>query len=316
MARTKGSNKKTKETIRCPMCGRTQAISNYYMTSSPLYAKNYGRLVFCKECVWKTFDTYYNILGDMKRAIIITCMKFDVPFSIGDYEGTQKQLSGDPTAHPIKVYMTKINSLGSFNNDLAGFDPNLILDDDSEKEILLESDTSQSQIISDFNLTEDIVKYWGRGKSIWEYEFLENEMFMLKTDFECSDYSMEMIMKDICFINLEIEKLRLQNNNAGVAKLIKTRSELMNDGNLKPVQSTGADKNEKVSFGTLIKKWENERPISKAMDDEMKKYIDTYLIGHLAKMEGLNNDLVKQYEEAIREYTLDMETIKNVEDDD
>ena len=46
------------------------------------------------------------------------------------------------------------------------------------------------------------------------------------------------------------------------------------------------------------------------MDDEMKKYIDTYLIGHLAKMEGLNNDLVKQYEEAIREYTLDMETIK------
>jgi hypothetical protein len=123
---------------------------------------------------------------------------------------------------------------------------------------------------------------------------------------------MEMIMKDICFINLDIEKIRREkrpNSSKEITSLIKTRSDLMNDANMKPIQSTGADANDQVTFGTLIKKWENERPIPKPLDDEMKRYIDTFMVGHLAKMEGLHNEMTEKYDQAISKYTINFSDI-------
>ena len=90
-----------------------------------------------------------------------------------------------------------------------------------------------------FEITNDIVKYWGKGKDSWEYEFLDREMTKITTSFECPDYSMEMLMRDICFVNLSIERIRQDLEKGDIAKLIKTRSELMNDANMKPVQATG-----------------------------------------------------------------------------
>ncbi|NLY47342.1 MAG: hypothetical protein GX053_15380 [Tissierella sp.] len=143
----------------------------------------------------------------------------------------------------------------------------------------------------------------------------------LMSSFECPDYGMEMIMRDICFINLDIDRLRREkkgNANSEITKLINTRSNLMNDAKMKPIQATGAEANDQITLGTLIKKWENEEPIPPTLDDEMKRYIDTFMIGHLAKMEGLNNELVKKYEEAISEYTIDMKEVyqdNDIEDD-
>ena len=111
-------------------------------------------------------------------------------------------------------------------------------------------------------------------------------------------------------------KIRQGLEKGDITKLIESRSKLMNDGNLKPVQSTGADKNEKLSLGVFIKKWENEKPIRQEIDDEMKRYIDTYMVGHLAKMEGLNNETVKKYDEAIKDYTINFSDIHSEEDDE
>jgi hypothetical protein len=166
------------------------------------------------------------------------------------------------------------------------------------------------------NMDSKIISYWGKNRDTWEYEFLEEEIYKLKTDFECPDYGMEMIMKDIAFINLDIERIRQGLEKGDITKLIESRSKLMNDGNLKPVQSTGADKNEKVSLGVFIKKWENEKPVKRQLDDEMKTYIDTFMVGHLAKMEGLNNEAVKKYEDAIKDLTINFSDLKSEDDDE
>jgi hypothetical protein len=138
------------------------------------------------------------------------------------------------------------------------------------------------------------------------------------SSFECPDYGMEMIMKDICIINLEIEKIRQEKKDSAnkiITNLIKTRSDLMNDANMKPIQSTGADASDQITFGTLIKKWENERPIPQPMDDEMKKYIDTFMVGHLAKMEGLHNEFTELYDREISKYTIDFNELNNEADE-
>src|SRR5665647_893184 len=91
-------------TIRCPMCGKRQVLGNFYKSLSPLYANNQSRMVFCKECVWTTYDTYYNILKDIRNSVYVTCMKFDIPFSEGDYEGMIKQITNDNSMHPCLLY--------------------------------------------------------------------------------------------------------------------------------------------------------------------------------------------------------------------
>ena len=78
-------------TIICPMCtDGPKARSNFYRSLSPLYVgvnidhPNDSRMVFCKECIINTYSTYYGILKDIKKSILITCMKFDIPFNEGD----------------------------------------------------------------------------------------------------------------------------------------------------------------------------------------------------------------------------------------
>jgi hypothetical protein len=180
--------------------------------------------------------------------------------------------------------------------------------------------------IKEFNVTllnstqaeKDTILFWGRGLNDSDYEFLEEELFRLQSDFECSDVGMEMIMKDIAFINLEILKERAKDvsNQKLIKELIEARSKLMNDGNLKPIQATGMDKNEKVSFGVFAKKYENERPAPPQIDDEMKKYMEVFIPGHLAKMEGLNNSTVDRYEKELSTFTINFEDVFGLEDDE
>ena len=39
------------------------------------------------------------------------------------------------------------------------------------------------------------------------------------------------------------------------------------------------------------------------------------MVGHLAKMEGLTNDLVNKYNEALKEYTINLNNLDSEEDD-
>lgn len=306
----------------CRKCQKTKSLnSNFYEATNPFLDTN-NYMSICKDCCNDIYNHYFSIYGNMREAIHAVCQDLDIRFSEQALEQTQshieKLLSRGKNANAVfGYYKSKLGSTGKNNERLDSF---RYKDSDNLLDINLENNKINNINMElnddDFILTEDIIKYWGNGRDIWEYKFLENEIIRLKTDFECSDYGMEMIMKDICFINLDIERIRWGLDKGDISKLIKSRSDLMNDGNLKPVQATGADKNEKVSLGVFIKKWENEKPISKTLDDEMKRYIDTYMVGHLAKMEGLNNEAVKMYEEAIKDYTIDFTELNNFEEDE
>lgn len=311
MANTRNSStKNTDIKVFCVCCGNTNQ-KNFYSSINESHKATGGKLPWCKNCVSDQYDKYLKQYGDSQLAIYYTCRKFDLPFSLSAFNGA-KNNSIKVGWNVLQSYFKEINSgIGQANNYGNCFDDTK----DNIETIDINNTITNLENSSSFEVTEDTIKYWGKGRQNWEYEYLEDEIFRLKTDFECPDYGMEMIMKDICFINLDIEKIRQGLEKGDIPKLIESRSKLMNDGNLKPVQSTGADKNEKLSLGVFIKKWENERPITKKLDDEMKTYIDTYMAGHLAKMEGLNNDLVRKYEDAIRDYTIDFSVI-NSEDNE
>ncbi|MCK9319237.1 hypothetical protein [Methanoculleus sp.] len=305
----------------CRKCQETKDLNHFY-TATNLFLDANGYMSICRDCCNDIYNHYFSIYNDMKKALDYICQDLDVRFSEQVFSQTQSHIeklisNGKNTNTVFGYYKSKLGSTGKNNEKIDSF---RYKDSDHLQEILSEEkDNNNINMIftkSDFELTEDIVKYWGNNKEAWEYELLEEQMFKLKTDFECPDYGMEMIMKDICFINLDIERIRQGIEKGEITKLIESRSKLMNDGNLKPVQATGADKNEKMSLGVFIKKWENERPITKTLDDEMKRYIDTFMVGHLAKMEGLNNETVRKYEEAIQEYTINFSDVRQYDDEE
>lgn len=302
MARGKQTEAKDKVKLTCTSCGKDKDLDHYYSSYSPFH-KNTGKLHVCKECYWE-------FIGDDVNKLKVALRMIDKPFIIDLLRSSHEEAErGNKNA--IKLYMKNIGMLQykGFtwdDSDFDGFQAN-------------RNSLNIDNVVSEpFEIDNEIIKYWGKGYLDLEYEFLEDERIKLMSSFECPDYGMEMIMRDICFINLDIEKVRQErktNSGTEITKLIKTRSDLMNDANMKPIQSTGADASDQVTFGTLIKKWENERPIPKPLEDEMKEYIDTFMVGHLAKMEGLNNEATDKYDKAISEYTINFNDINRDKDE-
>lgn len=291
-----------KDKIMCSCCGNEKQIKEFYSSNSHFH-KFTQKIHICKECFIEYIEDDVNKLKNALRMI-------DKPFILTLFHSSLEEAEKSKR-NPIRLYMKNVGM--NQYKELTWEDSEYDGHKKSEK-IIIEDEIDDEYI-------DEITKYWGKGYSDDDYEYLEDEKLKLMTSFECPDYGMEMIMKDICFINLDIEKTRQErkdNSQKIITNLIETRSKLMNDANMKPIQSTGSEANDQVTFGTLIRKWENEKPVPKPLDDEMKRYIDTYMVGHLAKMEGLNNDMTKKYDEAMSEYTINFSDINrdNEEFDD
>ena len=280
-------NKKICTSPTCDKKGKEQVNTNFYSTSLTAIFHD-KKIPICKSCCIKLFDErgfegFQQVMKLINKPIYKDIFK-------GDYRDYIRQVSSLPN-YSEHVYEDS-TLFGEVNVDAV-----ITMNDDS--------------------IEDEVKRYWGLGYTKDEYGYLEYEKTKLTTSFECPDYGMEMIMRDICFINLEIDTLRRErkeNSQKTLTNLIDTRSKLMNDANMKPIQSTGADGNDQVTFGTLIRKWENERPIPKPLDDEMKEYIDTYMVGHLAKMEGLHNEMTEKYDREIAKYTINFEDVRKQQD--
>jgi hypothetical protein len=173
-------------------------------------------------------------------------MKFDIPFSDSDFEGTLKQLVNDKNQHPMKVYMTKVNSLGSFNNNLAGFDPKFIFADTSNRDEInkaLENEVKNLEVNiqlteQDREVKQDVIRLIGydpfAGYSNFDQKFLYNELI---------PYLDEDTLDDAFKLS---QILQLVNNNNQIRKIDlvianmsnDTKSLLANQGEIKSLTAT------------------------------------------------------------------------------
>jgi hypothetical protein len=122
-------------------------------------------------------------------------MKFDIPFSESEYDGMVKQLVNDNTIHPMKIYMQKVNSLGSINAGLTGFDPKFLFNEDNliKEQITnsLESEVKDLEYNAqlseeDLRIKKDVIKLIGydpfSGYSNFDQKFLYNELMPYLTE--------------------------------------------------------------------------------------------------------------------------------------
>lgn len=282
-----------KEKIRCTCCGVEKSYSEFYISKSPFH-KATGRLHVCKQCMFehvdeKDINTIKNVLRMVDKPFINELYKR----SIEEAERDNKSTFG--------IYMKNLGMHQYRDKTWAHSDSQQSIEDEIGYTLDIDENLTEEDI-------QDLIKFWGRGFNIEDYLWLQNEYEDFITRYECDSKSMELLIKQICLTELDIEKRRA--NGEKVDQQLKTLQELLGSSNLKPVQETGANATENATFGTLIKKFENEKPIPEPAPewqdvDGIRKYISVWFLGHLCRMLGIKNDYADMYEEEIKKYTVE-----------
>lgn len=302
----------------CTSCGKIQKPKEYYNTMSTLF-KNDGLTSICKTCIGLIFDEYVRKYDSYKKAMYYTCRKIDLPFSIACYAGANSH-SNTSGWKMWQSYMKQLNSFRESNNYGICFDDSDDLIDDNRISEGLLSDMDIDASIEDFEVTIELINKWAHLPKR-DILFLEKEYSDWCTRVDLESKSIELIVKEICYQQLMIKGKK--ERGQPVASELKTLQELMGNGALKPIQESSMQSTGNETFGTLIKKWENEKPIPKPDEDfrdvnNIGKYIKTWFSGHLCKMMGIVNDSSEDYEKELLKYTVNMKCADNsvVEDMD
>lgn len=284
---------------KCPTCGTPykKLDDNFPASQSELYAGWDYHLPVCKKCMDKLFEHYTEVYGgDEDVAIRRICEKYDIYYCTSLLNASRKITKNRSRIH---TYISRANL-----TQYAGKTFDTTLDDERIGDVIETLDD-----VKDFSKTKlKTVKFWGTGFTDDDYQYLQEQYVDWTTRCECKTKSQEEVFKRICFKQLEI--LRANREGKDTKDLDKTFQDYLDTANLKPKQNTLDALSDAQTFGTLLAKWENERPLPE-IDEELQDvdkiglYIDVFFRGHLAKMMGLKNGLSNLYNKFIKKYTVE-----------
>jgi hypothetical protein len=294
--------------ISCSSCGKSKDPKEYYTSNSPFH-KHTGKLHVCKECFW-------DFVGDDVEKLKIALRMIDRPFLVEILKSSQEESEGT-NKNLIKLYMKNLG-MNQYkystwdDSDFIGHKTTKIQNRES-KEVFIEEDSDDE--LSPQEL-KNLIHFFGKGFEMEDYIWLQNEYEDFLNRYECDSKGMELLIKEICLQQLDIKNRRA--NGEKVDQQLKTLQDLLGSSNLKPVQETGANAVEQESFGTLIKKFEREKPIPEPDPiwkdvDGIGKYIKTFFFGHMARALGIENKYQDEYDKEINKYTVEHSDVEDGE---
>lgn len=297
MAKTKEDKIKTNEQL-CTCCGMVKKVNstNFYKSYSVIYKNSIeNRMTICKDCVISIAEKFKIQYNSESRALYELCRLLDIYYEKTLFDSACKQAKAkNKNSNIYQIYFQKVSSLPQYR-DKTFIDSELF---DSAKD---EEELSEK-------IGRDVVEFWGSvGYSQSDYDFLEKEYTNLTTRYECDSYAQEVLFQEIANQRLDIKRKRAMGSS--VDKEIKTLQDLLGSANIKPAQENASMASEQLTFGTLIKKFENEKPIPEPLpewmtSDWIKKYVCTWFFGNLCRMMGKPNPYKDEYEEEMDKYTV------------
>ena len=308
-------NQKIEKKYKCTTCGSSwdSQKGHFSMSKSLVYQANNGYITMCNSCR----DEYYRQLcllykGNEIKAIRHMCMQFGWFFH-EDAVVASRQISSDRSR--IGHYLAKKN-LGQ-TSSVGTTDIDTIKHEFEER---------KEDVIETFDDVKDAkktklktVKFFGTGFSDDDYQYLQDQYTDWTTRCECKTKAQEEVFKRICFKQLEI--LKATREGRDTKDLDRTLQEYMDTGGIKPKQNNTDTLSDAQTFGTLLAKWENERPLPEIDEDlqdvdKIGQYIDVFFRGHLAKMMGLKNGLSNIYTKYMKKYTVERPEYEGDEDNE
>ena len=295
---------------KCPCCATSyvKLDDNFPASQSELYAGWNYHLPICKKCLDKMFEHYTEVYGnDEDAAIRRICEKYDIYYNVSLLNASRKITKNRSRIH---TYISKAN-LVQYKGKT--YDTTL---DEERKDGIIETleDVKESK-----KAKLKTVKFFGTGFSDDDYQYLQDQYNDWTSRCECKTKAQEEVFKRICFKQLEI--LKANREGRDTKDLDKTFQDYLDTANLKPKQNNMDALSDAQTFGTLLAKWENERPLPEIDEDlqdvdKIGQYIDVFFRGDLAKMMGLKNGLSNLYTKYMKKYTVEKPEYEGDEDNE
>jgi hypothetical protein len=300
-----------KEKNACFYCGKAYVDTNFYSSNSIFYNST-GKLPYCKQCIERLYQYYSNKYAEdgypfpEKKAVKRLCMAFDIYYREDVFNSSIRNYKeSDVSTSPMSQYM-KVIQLFQYNRHKETYENTLL----KEEENMTFKDVIEAPVDlpTNFKINDDIVDFFGAGFSNDDYEFLWKEYQDWTGRHECNTKAQEEVFKDICFNRLQ--NLKALRRGEDTKDITASFQKMLDAGKLQPKQNSGDATADNQTFGTLIDKWENDRPLPE-IDEELKDvdrigwYIDVFFKGHLSKMMGLKNGLSNLYTKFMKKYTVE-----------
>lgn len=300
----------------CLYCGNQYSESNYYNSNSKLFS-NTGKVPYCKDCVERFYqyflDKYTNegCLTPEKKAVKRICMVLDIYFKEDLFNSSMRKVKeGTMNISPIGQYMKGIQLI-QYNRNKETYDNTITQE---EKDCV----AANPIVNTSENIDEKTIQFFGAGFTEYDYEFLQREYEDWTARHECKTKAQEEVFKDICFNRLQ--NLKALRKGEDTKDITASFQKMLDSGKLQPKQNSGDTTADNQTFGTLIDKWENTRPLPE-IDEELKDvdkigfYIDAFFKGHTCKMLNVKNAFSNLYSSMMKRFTVSKPEYNLDEDD-
>lgn len=271
---------------------------NDFLSRDSFYSdKGYASSLFpiCKKCLLAIVEQREKSTdkpNETKESVKKVLMMMDLPYIDDLYESCMKSVNDEVNEKnrksPFLQMITILKSLPQYRG---------LKWKDSDTEI--ENDESSSNR----KVKQGTIKRFGNGFSNDDYLFLQDQYDDWTGRYECKTKAQEELFERLCFKKLEIFKATKEGKST--KDLDRSYQDLMATANITPKQNSLDALSEAQTLGTLIQKWEEERPLPE-IDPELEDvdkiglYIDVFFKGHMSKMLNLKNPLVNIYENFMR----------------
>jgi len=296
------------ENFKCSSCGKVHKSQkgNFLASNSALFESNNGYTTTCRVCIERHYlKLIEQYGGSVELAIRHCCGMFDWFYSEDIVAATK---TAGKSASRISLYPSRMN-MAQFKSKGSSYADTIVLDQKALFEKL-------EQICADGSVSEEAitaapetVRFFGSGHSNTDYEFLQREYEDWTSRHECETKAQEELFKAISLAQLTMQKAQIGGDIKEIETSAKTFQSLLDSLNITPKKKSGSVLNDTETFGTLIKKLENEKPVCDpdptwADVDNIKKYIDTWFLGHLCNLVDIHNDVEEQYREELAKFTV------------
>ena len=268
----------------------------------------------CKKALLEQatdYDKKKKIYIDNKEKTKEVFKKLDIPFIESIYQNALVTIASE-TSEVVRstAYQHTLVSIKSLQQykDKTWADSEF---DEYEQEKL------ETEINENSRIIKSAKKRFGNNYTTADLLFLETEYQDWISRYPCDNKSQEVLFKNLCFIQLNIEKT--QKDGKDTKDLLKSQQDVMSSLGIKPSQNNSNALVEAQTFGTLIQKYEETRPLPD-IDPELEDvdkiglYIDVFFRGHTAKMLGLKNRFSDLYEHFISKFTVTKPNLDSNED--
>lgn len=264
----------------CVKCETPRSRKRAFYQSTSRWHSN-GLVPYCKDCLKETLDE--NNINSVKNVL----RQIDKPYI--------EDLWTRAVEHEKETLGTYLSSLKVGSNKDKTYDDSEFINlgfKDSEQ---LEDETQQP---TDFKVTNEMKRVWGNNLSDTDIEYLENFYFEYKNNYSTDTPVQRNLYRNIAKIHLQAEKELDGGQVKTFKELMELSSKLHNDGNIKPIQSTGANDDKGLSaYGLWIKEVElnepceyfEKKPVYEDVDG-FKKYIDKWFVRPFKNIFNLSKD--------------------------